>query len=276
MQERENVQIQLARNELPLQRQKIAAQKKIDDLIKDLEAVQAEIDQISPASPPAPVTNQAEMAINDAKTESIRKAAKIIWSMGTNDEKLVFSMAPVSNAENIAADMSDSVQNGVATASSLYSTSQKQAQDYTAAHYMPAKLAIQQHEDMQAQLTALQEQRQELIRQRDQMQEQIDAGIVPNIDQTEVEIDGEVHVFTADYDAVNKRYIIHDSNPTDDPEVEAEKAQYDIDLRSNMNMENYYAERNYDQQVRIDNLNTQLNVLDGDIAQAEAKIEGHQ
>ena len=121
MQERENVQTQLARNELPLQRQKIAAQKKIDDLIKDLETVQAEIDQISLASAPAPVTNQAEMAVNDARTESIWKAAKIIWSMGTNDEKLVFSMAPVSNAENIAADMSDSVQNGVATASSLYS-----------------------------------------------------------------------------------------------------------------------------------------------------------
>jgi len=163
MQERENVQTRLAENELPLQQQKIVAKKKIDDLTKDLQTVQAEIDQISPASTPEPVTNQAEMAVNDAKTESIRKAAQIIWSMGTNDEKLVFSMAPVSNAENIAADMSDSVQNGVATASSLYSTSQKQANDFTASYYVGAKQAVAHYDEMQNDLAELNKQRGQLV-----------------------------------------------------------------------------------------------------------------
>ena len=96
-------------------------------------------------------------------------AAKTILTTGTPDEKQVLNLAPTVNAESVAAEMANSVQNGKADAGSLYESTAKQAQEFTATHYVTAKMATQFYEDLQAKLAKLQAQQAEIQKQYDQV-----------------------------------------------------------------------------------------------------------
>ena len=230
----------------------------------------------TPTPTPKPVVDQTAQAVNAAQTKNVRDSAKTILATGTPDEKMVLSLAPTANAEGVAAEMAGSVQTGTANAGTLYETTAKQAQDYTAAHYMTAKMAIQHYDDLQARLEELKAQQAEVQEQYDQVQYQVDRGIVPGIAQTEVQINGETHVFTADYDPTSKEYIIHDSNPTDSAEVERQKADYANTLRYGLNMDETYAERDNQLLVAAESLNMELTAINQQVANAQKAVEGYK
>lgn len=126
---------------------------------------------------PVPVEDQTAKAVNAAQSKAILDSAKTILATGTPDEKMLLNLAPTANAERVAADMAGSVQNGTADAGTLYETTAKQARNFTAAHYMAAKMAIQQHDEAEIRLTELQAQRQEIEREYDQIMQQLEEGI---------------------------------------------------------------------------------------------------
>lgn len=228
----------------------------------------------APVKPtPPPVVDQTAKAVNAAQSKAILDSAKTILATGTPDEKMLLNLAPTANAESVAADMAGSVQNGTADAGTLYETTAKQARDFTAAHYMTAKMAIQHYDDLQADLAALQEQQAELLQQRDQIMPQ--NWVVPGVDSTEKQINGETHVFTADYDIDRGTYIIHDSNPTTDAEVEKQKESYAAALRA-QDLHETHEEQYYRMVAAAGPLNMELQTISHRINQLRQDISGYQ
>jgi len=230
----------------------------------------------TPMPTPAPVVDQSARAVNKAQTKNVLDAAKTILATGTPDEKQVLNLAPTVNAEGVAAEMANSVQNGKADAGSLYESTAKQAQEFTATHYAMAKMAIQHYEDLQANLANLQAQQAEIQKQHDQVQYQVDRGIVPGVASKEVQIDGETHVLTADYDPTSREYIINDSNPTSSAEVERQKEEYADTLRYGLNMEETYAEKDNQLLVAAEDLNMQLTAINQQVAKAQKAVDDYK
>lgn len=225
---------------------------------------------------PVPIVDQSARAVNKAQTQNVLDAAKTILTTGTPDEKQVLNLAPTVNAEGVAAEMANSVQNGKADAGSLYESTAKQAQEFTATHYVTAKMATQFYEDLQAKLAKLQAQQAEIQKQYDQVQYQVDRGIVPGVASKEVQIDGETHVLTADYDPTSREYIINDSNPTSSAEVERQKEEYANTLRYGLNMEETYAEKDNQLLVAAEDLNMQLTAINQQVANAQKAVDDYK
>lgn len=118
---------------------------------------------------PALPVNQSALAVNDAKTKIVQSSIKTILGAGTEDEKRLFTLAPVVNSEAMAAEIGNSIQTGTATAGDLYETASKQAQDFVTANYLFAKGAIEYYDGLNAELADLEKNQAALVKQREEL-----------------------------------------------------------------------------------------------------------